>query len=376
MPVKRTWKSEKQSRTELKEGIETIIGKHYDEDCRKAPYSKAELVVMAVLCLSRRKGCVREEHIRLWITEKFRYYRLRALKQFSKDIQAKSVPHFDSIVSNLTSVFGDYNVPLSDGDDSRRLVDRHTTCFEVPLIVGRVFLRNILLEKPSGTFTFLQLPAELRIRIYEMVFTFPEIGIGILSTQEEFHGRRFHLYQREHDNGYNHIDRTHGRNAMILSPPVQQVLGILSVNKHIHNEAVPYFYRINHFRVRSMPDLVIWINKISPNRLAHIRNLSFPYNSYSSQCLKEMKNTLTVLALHNAVRGLEIQTRDSDWFSRFITVKSKVPGLPNQQKPKYAGPEALPHMRLLVRLVGIVDELSFDGDCPRIKEYLRGQMRK
>ena len=206
-----------------------------------------------------------------------------------------------------------------------------------------------------------------------MTFSFPEIEIGPIDDGEAEHYRRLFLYKREHDGEF---APNYDYHFCPISRPLQKTLALLSVNKQVFNEAVPYFYRINRFRINNMRNLVTWVQNIAPSRLEHVRHIAFQYFPNPAKWLGELKNTFTVLALHNAIKTIRIETYDDDWFHRTVTVKSKIDGVPDRTKPKYAGPGSLPHMSQLAKLVSIVDELTIEGDSPRIEEHLRAQMKK
>ena len=355
----------------LKDEIESIVAP-YHRDERNPHFSKATMVVMAIVCSEcDNMRLARKKDIYRWIVETFKCYRKKAINQFATRATSKSNPKPRSVVEIDEVVFDLYDLPLAGPADHVGPADRFTNHYSVPASAGRIFLKHVLTPPRNGNFRFLELPAELRIRIYEMVFSFPDIAIGVDPNSDVEVDNYICLWKREHDAEPGKIEE---QTPLLEARPIDDILTLLSVKKQIYQESAPYFYRINHFQVNSMRNLAVWVENIAPNRLEHVRHLSFEYRPTPTKWLAKMKHTFKILALHKAVKTIEIETDDDEWFSRTVTVKSKTAGVPNRTKLRYDGSGSLAHIRELAKLVGIVDKLSFRGECPRIEEYLRAQM--
>jgi hypothetical protein len=104
----------------------------------------------------------------------------------------------------------------------------------VPTTAGLIFLRKWLDPERTGVFRFLDLPAELRNVIYELVLTLPPSGPSI--------GAQGDMWLREREVDDPDYDSTNYGTVWkhkVRSSPLQELLAIISVNKQMFNEAMP-----------------------------------------------------------------------------------------------------------------------------------------
>lgn len=220
-------------------------------------------------------------------------------------------------------------------------------------------MSNILETPRKGNFRFLDLPAEIRVRIYEMLFSFPKIMVGA----PESGPTKLYVTKREHQIG----DSCEDAGEKPHTQPLQRILAVLSTNKQIYFEAVPVFYQINHFRANSTWQLTAWVDRVAPTRLQHVRHISFRYALDDRLLPLRHCSEAALVALSSLMqlKSLEINAEDPQW----CVSLSKRRGAP-RPPGTFSDPCDLPGMEELVKLVSVAERLTIRGDCSRIKEYL------
>ena len=174
----------------LRADIKTLCAPHAHVVDKKPPFSLTELTVMALVM---RNGESAQIDVRFWILTKFKYYsRLAASKSLLGSMAwgrgntsaaspkyrrwAKEWTSFDYAMESdsVASPFRSFDAPVYTTSQNHEAT-LHTTFFTV-LSEARIYLG--LAGPPKTTddaagFRFLDLPAELRVRIYEMCLLFP-----------------------------------------------------------------------------------------------------------------------------------------------------------------------------------------------------------
>lgn len=135
---------------------------------------------------------------------------------------------------------------------------------------ARVFLRRWPEPERKGVFRFLDLPPELRDRIYHMVFVY--LGPTILVESDGWSGAT--LKAAGHDvrdtsdyntSGYEHEPRDIG------TPDT--VLGQMALCKQMKAEAVPLFYCANGFKFRSESAQSTFVRVTDKESLSHLKKI-------------------------------------------------------------------------------------------------------
>lgn len=338
-------------RAALRTQIAAKIAEYQHNDV-KPPFSFGELVVMAIL--SKDEELVAKQDIYLWMMTTFQYYHDRMLIEcaakagYPEEISVEDAMEQDDV----EAVWNDYNVPLSRDIGHDETASNEADKFTVHVPGARLFLRNIFEAPPKGQFPIFELPAELRVRIYEMVFSFPDIHFGYNSI-----GAKMSFCRREHNK--EHKYPTNEAETCVVGPRLGTVLALLTANKQLFNEALPFFYRLNRFHFYKPPYLAAFVDNIGLNRLQHVRHISIWYQRIWPDNRKQFETSLGQLVSVGRLRTLEIVVTDKYWFS----------DLP------YLGPADMPCMSKLTKLVEALDELTFCGDCRRIEAYLRAHMK-
>ena len=351
--------SEMKQRAVLKSEIAAVIAE-YEHRATKPPFSMAEIVVMAILWSEEKRP--RKYEICLWILEKFKYYRDQAIDETARKAVGMALPSSYTPLDDVYGVWYDYEVPLTSDITDLKSAHNLEERFSVPINEGRIFLRHVLQDPPQGTFRFLELPAEIRIRVYEMVFSFP--GMRIPSSMAP---GAVTFCKRDHE-PYGSQEDTKPE-FYYSGPPIRQTLEFLTTNKQIYNESVPLFYRINHFHFDCLCDLSLFVERLAPDRLQYLRHIHIEYNQGVLLNRDKIKAAINELVYHNGIRKLEIVTEDREWFGVINALSSW------RRYTQYSEPALLPYMLELTQLVGILDELNFRGACPRVQEYLRAHMK-
>ena len=262
-------------RTTLKSEVEHIIAE-YKHNSKVPPFSKAELVVMAILCAEN--DVVTKSEIYFWIVRSFEHYGYLAHRAFAAaatndscllgpDAVARAV-NAESIFGNQRELFDSYEIPLGRTRAGDKIATSESNELSVPIREGRLFLRNVLEEPRTGWFRFLDLPPELRVRIYAMALSFPDIGIELVYRRNVTTSWQFRFWEREHESKFNisigaptvvqfrdndddgDDDEGPTRGNNIHAPKIDQMLALLSVNKQTHQEALPIFLQHQPLPIR------------------------------------------------------------------------------------------------------------------------------
>ena len=370
-------------RADVRTEIRAVIERYKRVDYRP-PFTTPELIVMAILCSD--EEALAPRGIMRWIVSTFDFYRSKALEEYLKCAVTESNynGNYDRpgmAVEGFEKAFDDWETPLVDRD-GRGIIkrDKDDECWEhtfitVPISAGRIYLQKLFEPERVGVFPFLELPAELRNTIYEMVFSFPETGINVRGRIQPDHGVM--LLQREHDRyheDHNWLDVVDS--DALMSAPMQTILALLSVNKQVYDEAMPYFYQVNFFNFSSTARFTKFFNRVPIARLQNLGHVSIwvdggPYYYADPETVGEYLSAVQALSKVKSFRRLEIRTQDDDWFSLPREIK-KVLG----RTKNFTKIEQLPGIRDLAIAASKAQVLELRGACPRIERYLRSEAEK
>ncbi|KEQ74531.1 hypothetical protein M436DRAFT_44101 [Aureobasidium namibiae CBS 147.97] len=188
-------------------------------------------------------------------------------------------------------------------------------------------------EQATSSCLFMKIPLEVRVKIYHLILKVS--GFRLLVGNRSFvaHDERVPIWE------------TCSQDALTM-PPVQSFLALLSVNKDIFEEAMPEFFRQNHFQFTDMSSLKEFFHNIGPIRRKHMRNVSVHYDNLSV-----------------AAAGARLLT-ESDTLQKLTLIMSarKDPAghfMINHSRRKFATLSKIPGFSSLKRLRGI-QQLTFD----------------
>ncbi|THY79347.1 hypothetical protein D6C87_07087 [Aureobasidium pullulans] len=115
----------------------------------------------------------------------------------------------------------------------------------------------------------MKLPVELRLKIYRLVLKATgfrlRVGRGTFLAYEE----KVPVWASTSQN-------------IFTMPRISKMLALLSVSKQIHSEAMPEFYRENHFEFLDMSCLKSFLTNIGTERRKFIRNITVRYLGIST----------------------------------------------------------------------------------------------
>lgn len=241
------------------------------------------------------------------------------------------------------------------------------------LASSRMSLRRALGNELPNFNRFFELPAEVRLMIYEEVLRVPA---GELQYDDhEFDPRNKGLKFRLSSRGERH-ERSYRRNWSTLltmgradsirnykpnrwaSDPTPNIMSLLRVNRQMFEEAMPVFYNVNTFHANSLQELTHMLQHCGARRRECFSNISFEYGDKTGPrtALKAFRLLMQVKYLHT----LQISIEDKPYL-----------GSGTNDAP-YKSVDLMPGMELL----GIirVRELKFPPTYPRIESYLRPRM--
>ncbi|KAI6789719.1 hypothetical protein KC361_g8347 [Hortaea werneckii] len=301
---------------------------------------------------------------------------------------------FEMISGNQASVFDSFT-------DELRLLDMDVSITPRtnanPLIslsdsAALHFLTNIQpLPMPPGPkhtprvprTTYMDLPPELRVIIYALVFSFPKSGVRVRPKRETKSGsQELHMLTRSFDERKTVTDwvfsphfpsatRWQSPNSHGRSRPIGAVLSLLCVNKYTYYDAIGVFYSINHFHCWDTANLSRFVQGISPStgklpkalqidRRQFIKRLSFDF-----RCGQRFYNTQTFNANAKHCPGLThlgVYINEDHWDAQTY-----------QGVALYPIPTSYPGILAFYRVLKsqYLKEINLEGTCNKMKRLLR-----
>lgn len=220
----------------------------------------------------------------------------------------------------------------------------------------------------SGPFRFMDLPAELRVRIYEMVLGFPRSGIAILPSTsgtiaKNNAGKRvMKLLTRSYDREFSWMDWKHNR-TYLNGPSLATTLSLLRTNHEIYKEALPVFFNCNKFVFTDFRTLHAFLHRTAAHRRNFIAKLVFQYPPVDASVGPKVFRMLKEMT---GLRELEIHFSEAAWggeLKRLDGVK------------KYPDMLRLPGFRDLRSCRGL-KKVEWVGDCETVKGVFVEEMTR
>ena len=339
----------------LKLEILTAV-KPYTSMTYRPPFTASELICMAACSSKKPTRCILKAEILEWICETFNYYAKCAI---SLAIRARAPKeHLNShaglfdIVAGFSEALESFDLPVQRDSCSQKWPTGSGPIF-VCATAGRLYLRKWLEPEREGVFRFLHLPAELRNVVYEKLFSFGQSGIQVSCKDNSWADWK---NIRVSYDAYGPYDTSRQ-----LSPP-KELFALLSVNRQIYGEAMPYFYSLNHQKFRNMEELAI-IGRLMPScRLRYVKELSFEIfpsrnSTYAYRHkLRDFKSGLQRLADLCQPRKLTIYFMPDDYI--LSTSRRLLGGLVSERQLRQVS--RLPGMRTVTELATRADELMLE----------------
>ena len=371
----------------------------------QAPFTEEQLVVMA---LASNDEPMTPKAIHTWICRKFHFYLNLALDTMWTEKPIMGPPltnptdgdtfHFQH---NFEEAFQQFQVPLvclkegyfkegyfkegyckegyfKEGYCKEGYLLHGESEWKVSKAEARVFLQPMMQPTENNkkqSFPLLRLPAELRLRIYEMVLSFPRAGL-LVQYEEDFPvenddsgtvsrlppgGAKMFALSLDLNEPEAveelYIPGTHWwhyrEENMIQCGSSAAILTLLLVYKQLYQEALPVFYCINKFTTVTFGGMVNFLTKTPEVRRNQIRHLSFGLNSnYGLRSVSQIKRGIDVLLDCDKLAEIDIHFSEHWWEPRkacFMVAKFLVAELFNMAGSK---------------------TIRFHGHCPAIKQCL------
>ncbi|CAK1367830.1 unnamed protein product [Cercospora beticola] len=236
---------------ELRDEISDLIAPRRDS-AERPPFTTGELSVFALIYSDYP---LRADDIHLWILNTFTYYKDRALRSFVR-CTGKQFGHCSEVVNGFPRDLREFDLPVH--------ITSRADHYEYGIATGpaRVYLGRWLEPARQGTFRFLDLSAELRNKIYELVLKISDDGLhqdyqfDCTSELQLLREEWLPLQLAQHDFDEEEPSETiiddpfYGKqNEFILHlGPSSKLLALLCTCKQIRQEASPVFYGANTFR--------------------------------------------------------------------------------------------------------------------------------
>jgi len=364
----------------------------------KPPFSASELAVFACLTDDDEGDGMTKGEILEWITRHFIYYRWLALQAYAEwqdivvDISEPEHRCFERpavVMDGFQHIFSDAEVPFVDQDHNETVnsANAHETRIVVPTIEGRLYLRRWLEPARKGTFPFLELPAEIRNVIYDMVFTFPEPGFGFGTPKQQI-PFSFKLLAREHDlhpppaSWSTMAKRMRVWNNKIYdwslptSGPINKVLSLLTVSNQVHHEAVSCFYQINAFHFLDFGRSSTLLARMPMSRAKHLSRVSINldlgtvFKRSGEGTMAFFVAGMTSLATAERLERLDVQAADYGW----LNMNGKDLLLLGRRRD-FKSIAKIPGFRELAVAASKTKELNISGDCPKIQAFLQAEVQ-
>ncbi|KAK4555137.1 hypothetical protein LTR86_007903 [Recurvomyces mirabilis] len=362
------------ARFRLRTEIQSLLTSYTDQET-KPPFSTAELIVMATICSPQKS--LSNTDILLWIISTFHFYSHHALYAYAachpEPNTFGDLDHPTLIVENFHNIFTDRDVPLrTPSGGTVNGVD----CFDVTCSPGpaRIFLRKWLEPERKGSFRFLDLPAELRTRVYDLLFTFPSSGLCFSPYQP---GLRL-LHRDIDDIGtVKSGEKDWAEHGEWSKTPtfrlnLQTTFALLTVNKQLRVEATPalyarnriYFFGLHHF-CRFM--------LLTPERLKQLKKayLTFEICGRALQdFVPAMAQAARALKLPELVLDIPEHVQD-EWMGMKQADRELL-----GRKTKFTKYGQIRGMRCFVGMLAKVEALTFRREPEGMAAWIRDEVGK
>ena len=318
--------------TELRWLVDDLIAPWRGETEEPPPFSPGELFIMALA--QHDKPLTRKEAF-FWIRETFGYYQRRGVVEIrTSDWERTRHGVYDRqllggespFTPTLLDVVLDYNLPLRATSDSLRIDDKSTWSVDVREAIALLTSR-LRPFKREGVFTFLQLPAEIRNCIYEMLFRYPRSGIRINRDGIDRSGK---VYMRTRDPdidwwdcvqrepsplyGFSRRFQRYGGRPLLEAGKLSDILGQMLVSRQFHAEARSIFYSTNIFAFDSASHLRGVLRKMPPESRNLVERVTFDYKSELVGYVA-LRDAFAIVATMKSLKWLQISLRQSTWMT-------------------------------------------------------------
>lgn len=371
--------------------------KPYFKGYEEPKHSVEQLAVIAVLFKAGKSW----KEAFYWTLETFPYWNDESVDFIAYGSDGEDLHNIEKFRLDFQRAFKSLEVPITriGGRPVHESDSFDTDGWAVETTAARVFLGlcNIppipasrfpslsKAAKNAKQFRFLDLPAELREKIYAYTLDLPSSGVALETRPQRTdsaRGPRLIARTRELNSTIEAADwfpeefdptlsmqaRISSAKAFIEGPHLAEHLALSLINRQISEEALAYFYKNTHFVFRTFEDLQTFLDKTPRDRRDMIRHVSFilhprEHRTHTKQCARVLP-TMRILTGMKGLRELDIWM----WKDAFDEVWSKGGrGKKWKDLAKFPGVVALRAMRGL-------QKVTVHGDCNEVKAILEKEM--
>ncbi|KAF2160152.1 hypothetical protein M409DRAFT_29447 [Zasmidium cellare ATCC 36951] len=264
-----------ESRRPLRIEIEHLVAP-YLYAAERPPFTATTLIAMAVICSSYEY--VSTKQILSWIVRRFYYYKMLAIDEYSPEVAAyvdtNQPTDLEMLIDGSYEAFHSYDNPLQVREERTKY--KSVYIYSIKPNHARVYLSGLLAPPCKSPFRLLDLPPELRVRIYELVLHFHDSEI-VTRWQP---GHKFGLstlssHIAENDEHWH--DQTIRQKNLATLP--EDVDALLVSCRRVRHEARPIFFGTNCF---SFPLEYTYLNlqQFYTQELAFLKKLSIRMRGY------------------------------------------------------------------------------------------------
>lgn len=275
--------------------------------------------------------------------------------------------------SNIIDAVSSFEFPFERMNDNIQARLDRWIC---PARDSTILLHSFLGEpdsKPTKGFNFFGLPVEIRDLIYDMVFAYPRCGLifewqmdtrlrikDTFSIRSRSYQHRPDLAEWEPDRaGYwsmNQDTFTTGRFKDILAP--------LMTCRQFHDEAMPAFFRINHFCFWTPVALFAFLHNVGGRRAQHLTQVTLTLTVTGLESPAAVTGVRLLSELEH-LRVLSLCFNESRYMAEYdFSIWD------TESNDPLRGLTALPELR---RIRGL-KEVNFVGPCPLLEKALKRSM--
>ncbi|KAK5746425.1 hypothetical protein LTR17_000805 [Elasticomyces elasticus] len=282
------------ARESLRARINTAIAP-WRGSSEEPPFNATKLVIMALISghepLTRKEVCT-------WIAQTFVYYqdiaanvlwdctggrcaRARKASTVSSQFLADGQPALTGVWGQAVATFQqmidgvylNYELPLLESD-----VGLAAACdvrYSIAPLMGEAWLDLESTAVDDTTFPFFELPAELRIVIYEMVFQYPKTGLYLPGKD----GIPRALSKKLDATGEWPIDAIDIPGDTLHTRRLSSILSPLLTSRQFRREAMSIFFDINTFHFHMQYSIAHSLTKMPEVYRKEIMSISFGFTS-------------------------------------------------------------------------------------------------
>ena len=355
--------------TDLRAEIKALI-EPWADSVEEPPFRQKQLIMMA---LALHEQPLRSRQILEWMVSTFDYYKATVCAAFWEEFHPlgnRSPPALTesndekTFMAEQYMALQDYDFPIIETSDD----DTRESYWSTTTATARIYLQELLATEPKGAFRFVDLPPELRTKIYEMALRYPPSGLRFT------YGRYYHdpsadiaALTRDFSVKFSMTRWTHPSDTLTVCT-LPNTLRLLLVNKQMFEEAVYCFYSVNSFWCPETQDFSQLLRALAPTRRQHLRHIAFHYTPFGM--MSPPLDAFNILASLPQLKRLGIFLDES-----YCEKKEDGVYLFSEEKPDPRDDIEnfnVPCLHIL-RKMRRRTEITFEGECSRIAACFKAE---